>query len=270
MPELPEVEFARGCLQRWLGGRTLVKVTAQPGTRVLRGATARALASLAGRRVQSIERRGKWLLWQLSDNAGMLAHLGMTGRFVRRRPDVAASPHARASFAVDDARIDFVDQRIFGRLLPGALEALRDFPAWRDLGPDALSDRWSGQKLQEALGNSRAPVKAALMDQARLSGLGNIQVTEALWRAGVHPRTPARALEDGQRARLVEAIRWTLERTLAELSGDEIVYVEEAPETNPFLVYGRAGQPCPRCGTTLVKDTLGGRATVWCPSCQPA
>lgn len=270
MPELPEVEFARGCLERWLVGRTLTRVTSQPGTRVLRESSARALAALTGHRVDAVERRGKWLLWHLSEGAGLLAHLGMTGRFVRRAPDASSSPHARATFAVDDARIELVDQRMFGRLLPGSVEALTAHRVWREQGPDALGTAWSAARLKEALGPSRSPVKVALMDQTKLAGLGNIQATEALWRAGVHPRTEARALEDAQRTRLVKAILWTLERTLADLSGDEIVYVEESPETNPFLVYGREGQPCPRCGTTLVKDTIAGRTTTWCPSCQPA
>lgn len=270
MPELPEVEFARGCLSRWLSGRTLIEVTSQPNTRVLRGSTAEALAALAGHRVTSIQRRGKWLLWELRQGGGLLAHLGMTGKFVRRAPDVPPSPHARATFAIRDARIDLVDQRLFGRLLPGPLEALQASRVWSELGPDALGTGWTPHRLKEALGPSRAPVKSTLMDQTRLAGLGNIQATEALWQARVHPRTATRALDDDQLARLVEAIRWTLERTLAELSGDEIVYVEEAPETNPFLVYAREGKPCPRCGTTLLKDTIAGRTTCWCPTCQPA
>lgn len=268
MPELPEVEFARQCLTRWLRGKRLERATASPATRVLRGSSEDALRALEGHRIEDIERRGKWLLWKLSAGAGALAHLGMTGRFVWRPVD--DEPRwSRVRLEVKGGAVHFVDPRMFGRLLPGGFDELAHRREWRAQGPDAWDETWTPASLRDALGATKSPVKVALMDQAKVAGLGNIQATEALWRARLHPGRPPASLDANDWRRLVAGIRWTLERTLADLSGDEITYVEEDPSSNPFLVYAREGEPCPRCSTTLEKLTLAGRTTIWCPACQP-
>lgn len=272
MPELPEVEFARRSLESWLGGKKLAAVEAER-TRVLRGSTPEALAELAGHRVRAIDRRGKWLLWRLDGGLGLLSHLGMTGKFVLRRRHEPPPRWSRAHFLRSDgAAIHYQDQRMFGRLLPGPLAELEEEDVWRTLGPDAWESLPKPKEWRAILSSRRRAIKDVLSDQTVVAGLGNIQSTEALFMAQIHPARPAAELTDDEVRRLTLAIRRTLERTLKLDEGREgdIAYVEEGTEENPFLVYGRAGESCPRCGTTLEKRTIGGRTTAFCPKCQPA
>lgn len=271
MPELPEVEFARICLRRWLQRKTLARVEAER-TRVLRGSSPEALEALAGHRLLEVERRGKWLLLRFDQGMGVLGHLGMTGKFVLQKKREPAPSHSRARFVrADGAVIHYRDPRLFGRLLPGPLDAITGEEGWATLGPDAWDAPLSAGELHARLATRKRAVKEVLMDQTVLAGLGNIQATEALFLAKVHPARPAASITPAEARRLASAIRETLERTLAMNEGDEaITYVEEDPEQNPFLVYGRTGEPCPRCRTPLVSLPLGGRTSAFCPRCQPA
>jgi formamidopyrimidine-DNA glycosylase len=265
MPELPEVEFARGCLERWLGGRVIA--CKAPESRVFRGASAVAFEALSGRRLRAVRRRGKWILAELDGGAGFLLHLGMTGKLVRAGGDVR---HARATIAGDDGTVvAYRDPRMFGRIVPGPLARLEEEPAWRGMGPDAWDDPPDAQRLAGLFSGSRRAIKDLLMDQALLAGLGNIQATEALFEARVNPARRAGTVTRGECSRLVKGIRATLARTLALEEGDEITYVEEAGASNPFRVYGRDGEPCPRCRTRLVRLVIAGRSSVFCPGCQP-
>jgi formamidopyrimidine-DNA glycosylase len=266
MPELPEVEFARGCLSRWAVGRTLVRVEGSR-TRVLRGLSKKALAVLAGRAVQAVERRGKWLVLRLDGGLGLVAHLGMTGKFERDEPGAPPVRWSRVRFVLSDGRVlHYRDPRMFGEIRAGSLEKLvQDLP---ELGPDALGI--SARELKPLLAGRRRPIKDLLMDQRVLAGLGNIYATEALFSARIHPARQGGALSDREVERLARAITRSLEKMLDRSGGDRITYVEEARHTNPFLVYGRARTPCPRCGTRLSKRTIGGRTSVFCPTCQPA
>jgi formamidopyrimidine-DNA glycosylase len=269
MPELPEVEFARGCLERWLGGKTLTRVEADAG-RVIRGTPREAFSRLAGRRVRAIERRGKWLLWRFDSQLGLLAHLGMTGKFELQdagAPDVRWS---RVRFVrADGAVVHYRDPRQFGRVVVAPLEELLSRGPVADLGPDAHHPRLTARAVRDRIGKSRRPIKDVLMDQTVVAGLGNIQVTDALFLARLHPRSRADALTSADTVRLVRAIHTSLQKTLKMNRGDKITYVEEKKrKQNPFLVYGKAGSPCPRCGHDLKKMVLSGRTTAYCPQCQ--
>ncbi len=265
MPELPEVEFAARCLRKWIVGRKLLAVEARP-SRVLRPCTPRDFAPLAGRRVREVRRHGKVLLVALDGGWGLFAHLGMTGKFVLE--EGGPPPHSRARLRVSGAgAVHFNDPRMFGRLVPGRLADLQALEHIRKLGPDALAGGAEPEVLGPRLAATARPVKVALMDQRLVAGLGNIHVTETLWRARIHPLRPSRSLSRGEVRRLSRAIRDSLEHALAEEEGEEITYVEEGGD-NPFLVYARAGEPCPRCRTKLVKLDIGGRTTAFCPRCQ--
>ena len=268
MPELPEVEVARRQLVRWLDGRRVVRAEAEKA-RTFRGADRARFLALRGRLV-SAGRRGKYLLLEFEGGQGLLAHLGMTGKFVRR-PEGHAEPWSRARLVLDDgAVVHYRDPRLFGQLVPAPAEALARLPAVAKLGRDPLVDGLTVEQLREALGDSRQDLKVALMDQTRVTGLGNIHAAEALFRAGLHPsRKPASLDAAGWRA-LHRGIHATLAFALEEEDGDEIAYVEEPGAPNPFLVYGRAGESCTRCGTTVRAFTQGGRTTHFCPKCQPA
>ncbi len=267
MPELPEVESARRQLVHWLDGRRVVKAEADD-TRMFRGSHRRGFSTLRGR-LLSLERRGKYLLFSFEGGRGLLAHLGMTGRFLRR-PEGVHVPYSRARFHLDSGEVlHFADARMLGRLEPCAASRLHSLEAIRALGRDPLEDGLSGAQLGEAVGATRRPLKVALMDQGRVAGLGNIQVAEALFRAGLHPSRPPASLSPAEWTALARAIHATLAFTLQGLRGEEPAYLLDGAR-NLFLVYGRAGTPCTRCGTRVGSMTQGGRTTHYCPHCQPA
>jgi formamidopyrimidine-DNA glycosylase len=270
MPELPEVEFARGCLERWLAGEVLVRIEVDP-TRVIRGSSRATFGQLAGRRITLVERRGKCLLVHFEGELALFAHLGMTGKFELARPEEAAPRWSRARFVrANGTVVHYRDPRQFGRLSVGPLTELLGAEPFRSLGPDAWTETVRKSDLAERLGKSARTVKEVLMDQSVLAGLGNIQVTEALFLARVHPARKSKSLDAAEVSRIVKGIRTSLTKALAMNSGDKITYVEEGKRReNPFLVYGKAGEPCPRCKTPLKKITLSGRTSAFCPNCQP-
>jgi formamidopyrimidine-DNA glycosylase len=294
VPELPEVEIAARNLRAWTDGRSLVRLEASRGTAyVFRPATAARLArALEGARFRGIERRGKQLLVSLErdgEPVGLLAHLGMTGKWLRREspltPSVGASRpspvggapeskgeaprFSRARFHLDDGNaLHFVDLRLFGRLrlVPGArFQAVRELAA---LGPDPLHDGIDPIRLMAALSRSRLPVKVRIMDQAILAGVGNILASEACFRARVDARRRADSLSRAEVKRLADGVLAVVRDTIVREEGPEIAYVEEGAE-NPFLVYDRAGEHCPRCRKgRIVRLVQAGRSTYLCPRCQ--
>jgi formamidopyrimidine-DNA glycosylase len=270
MPELPEVEFARTCLERWLVDEPLAKVEAET-TRVIRGSEQAAIHALAGHRLKSIERRGKWLFGRFDRGLALLAHLGMTGKYVLQGPGDAAPTSSRVRFLrKDGAVVHYRDPRMFGRVSVGPTEQLEQDPGFRSLGPDAWDDPPTAKELQAMLQPRKRAVKEILMDQTVLAGVGNIQATEALFHAHVHPARAGTTIQPAESSAIRKGIHWTLARTLKMNKGDKIVYVEEGGGVeNPFLIYGRTGEPCPRCGTTLKSSQIGGRTSAFCPHCQP-
>lgn len=276
MPELPEVEFAARSLRRWAAGRRIEGVLVDPKVaRIFRPATPRTFAKrIAGARFDGIRRIGKHLLVTLERDGtkvGLLAHLGMTGKWVLRDGADDAPRHSRAAFRLDDGRtLHFSDQRLFGRLrlVPGArFEAVPEVAA---LGPDPIDDGIDAGRLAAALGRSRLAVKVRIMDQAVLAGVGNIYASEALFRARVDPRRPAGDLSRAEVARVAGAILGVLEESIArDEHGDELTYVEEPGASNPFLVYDQAGARCPRCRRAAIERIVQAqRSTFFCPRCQ--
>ncbi len=267
MPELPEVELARRSLERWFRGHRLLRVEADPKVRTLRGADVKALRALRGRLVKA-DRKGKYLLLSF-EGGGLVGHLGMTGKLVRRAAGVD-EPYSRARFVLDDGTvIHFRDPRLFGRLEPAPVEHLMDVAAVAALGVDPVRDGLDVLSLKAALLGSRQALKVALMDQTRVTGLGNIHAAEALYRAGLHPARKVASLTDEEWRRLCDGIHATIAFALDAEAGEEIEYVEEKGAPNPFLVYAKKGERCPRCGQTFASLPMGGRTTWYCPGCQP-
>jgi len=269
MPELPEVEYATRCLRAWMIDRHVDRAIAER-TRVLQRVTpARLSEALSGRVLQSVERRGKYLLLQFDENVGLLGHLGMTGKLVRR-PHGALEPYSHARFELDDGwTVHFRDPRKFGRLRLARADRLSRLEEVKSLGPDALGI--TATVLAERLKRTARPIKVALLDQTVVAGLGNIYAAEALFLAQLSPRRRADRLTTRQVARLAEGIRQTLEKALAHLPGVhdvEIAYVEEPGTPNPFLVYDKEGKPCSRCGAPVRSLGQGGRTTFFCSRCQ--
>ncbi len=263
MPELPEVEIATRNLRRWAEGGRVVSARA-PRTRVVKG----AMPTLVGQRIEHIERRGKRIRITMEDGRRVFAHLGMTGKWVLRKPTDPEERWERARIDVKkSARVHslrYVDMRMFGRveLVP------TDTKAWSSLGPDPLHDGIDVARLAERLRKRGRPIKEALMDQALLAGVGNIQATDALWLARVDPRSRSNRLEETHVRAIARAVKRSIEDTIRRELGPEITYVEEPGAPNPFRIYGRAGEPCPRCRTPLRRIVLGGRGTVFCSDCQ--
>ena len=269
MPELPEVEVASRQLRGWMSGKRIVAARAA-NSRVIRGQSPQRFAQLAGRKLQEIERVGKWMLLRFDKGEGLISHLGMTGKWIRRDKGDGPPPHVRATFELADGHaVDYRDPRLFGRLVRGKIEELHKLPSWRALGPDPLTGI-DVDRLHAALVKTRRSLKEALMDQRTLAGLGNIHVAEALHRAGLDPRRPGATMTPPETDRLADGIRTGLRFALdLEDSEEPITYVEEGGE-NRFLVYDHAGKPCTTCGTAIERIVQGGRSTYFCPRCQPA
>jgi formamidopyrimidine-DNA glycosylase len=284
MPELPEVEIAARNLRRWMTGRKILAAEPREGSaRIFRPAASDAMEALVGAQLRELRRVGKNLLLTLDTPTGPLglwSHLGLTGKWLRRGTDDSEPRFARLMLELDDRSLLFyADTRIFGRvrLVPGAaFEEIHEIMA---LGPDPLIDGIDPVALHAKLQRINKPIKVAIMDQALLPGVGNIQAIEGLYRAAIDPRRAAKslALADVERlARgLLDSIQYTL-ATFAEAGVDggetDIVYIEERPGENPFLIYGRGGEPCPRCesskGATVTRIVQAQRATYFCPECQ--
>ncbi len=267
MPELPEVEIARENLERWLGNRTIERARVQD-RRVLRGQSIKRVEDIfSGARLHWIRRRGKYLIWNLGTRGEVLAHLGMSGKFCFRAP---GEPDPPATCVVLElgrgSRVAFSDPRRFGRFQVAEEAAEKTLER---IGIDALDRRLTARRLGELLHTARLPIKSFLMDQHRVAGLGNIQTAEALFHAGIHPSRPAKQLRPEEVGKLLRSIRHTLKAALRRERSNEIRYLHERDAENRFLVYGRAREPCFRCGASVRRMVHTGRSTYYCARCQP-
>jgi formamidopyrimidine-DNA glycosylase len=268
VPELPEVEFCARRLREWATGRRVVDAQAQPG-KPLRDLTPEAFAAgLRGRRVERIDRRGKQLFVHLDADTTLLAHLGMTGKFVRVDRDAEPRAGERARLALDDGHtLSFVDPRRFGRLRLLPTADVPRHPEIACLGEDALDVCARPGALAGVL-RGRRPIKVALMDQSVLAGVGNIYASEALFAAGIPPDAPAGSLAAAQVDALAHHLRACMVDSLEREKDSEIAYLHEGDAENPFRIYGRKGEPCPVCGEPIRRAEHAGRGTYYCPRCQ--
>lgn len=268
MPELPEVEIARRNLARWLKGRRVIATDSEP-TRTFRGADRAAFSLIKGSLLKA-ERKGKYLLLSFERNQGLLAHLGMTGKFVRRDKG-ANETYSKARFVLDNQKvIHFRDPRLFGRLEPVKADSLWSLPVIQALGVDPLNQGLTSTDLRNALGETRLDLKVALMDQSKVSGLGNIHAAESLFRSGIHPARKCTSLTEADWKKLSQAILKAIAFALDQEDEDEIRYVEEPGSTNPFWVYGKAKTLCRKCRKSEIESFVqAGRTTFFCPHCQP-
>ena len=271
MPELPEVETIRRQLAPLVEGHTLRRVEILD-LRWSRPLAPHELAdAITGRRVEQLGRRGKYLVWHLSDDVHLVQHLRMTGAVLSEpAPD---TPHVRVRIDLrPKRRLAIVDPRRFGtgELLLGT-DALESFFAAR-LGYEPFDERFTPEHLRALARGRTAPIKALLLDQKRIAGVGNIYADEALHRAGVHPLRPAGRLSREQYARLRETIVDALTAGIDARGAtiDDFRHVDGVRGSfqDQFLVHRRAGEPCSACGTTIVKMVVAGRGTYVCETCQ--
>lgn len=257
MPELPEVQSALATLRRHARGRTLARLRLLHPA-LARRISARALRTLRGLRIERVERRGKHQLLHLSDGRTLDVHFRMNGEWAAATVGGELPRFARAV-------LEFTDGTALALRDPRALAAVALHAAGADLdlglGPDAADPRFTAARLGSALARRRGPVKPALLDQKVVAGLGNIYAAEALWRARIHPATPAHALTSAQVGRLRRAIAFVLARATGSRYTDA--------DTASLDVYGREGAPCRRCGAAVERMVQAGRSTYYCPHCQP-
>ena len=273
MPELPEVESVRRRLAPVLEGRVFehVEITDPRLTRPLD--PAEVARELDGERVAMVDRRGKYLIVRFESGRALLVHLRMTGSFLYSidgaLPDDA---HRRAVVTLDDGSdVAYRDVRRFGTWLllePDEVDAYVD----ARVGREPLENAYRAKHLAERLSGRRAPVKAAILDQRTVAGVGHIYADEALWRARIHPLTPAATLEPDDVQALYRGIRESLRAGLrrqgSTLRDYRLPDGAEGGAQHEFKVYGRGGEPCDRCGTPIDKTRVAGRGTWYCPTCQ--
>ena len=271
MPELPEVEYvARQLRAELLGQRIVRTIVYWQGS--VAGMDPDAFAhALAGLRIDGIERRAKYLLIALSGGQVLVVHRGMSGNLLLGKLPQDAL-YVRVAFELEDGRyLLYSDPRKFGRLQLTTAENLPNLFA--RLGPEPLDVSFSPDVLAARLSGTRRPIKAALLDQAVVAGLGNIYADEALFQAKIHPLRAASELGPAEIQALVGAIQAVLNSGI-EHGGTTIgrhrdVYNESGTNLEHIVVYRRTGEPCLRCGSPIQRITIGGRSTHFCPTCQP-
>ena len=284
MPELPEVEVLVRHLAPRVRGRTIRDVEVRR-EKVIRPNTAGELrARLRGRTFGAVTRRAKFLLFELNgprtrpEPVTLVGHLGMTGRMFLQPPEDPLPKHAAVTLDLGDCRFVFEDTRYFGRFN-------LDATALDGLGPEPLTDGFTAAAFAEALARSGQPIKVKLLDQTVVAGVGNIYASEALFRAGISPKQPARRLTAAQVGRLRETVREVLAEAIEcgstlplDFAGgrDGLFYYGTANGTESkfyqerLRVYDREGEPCVNCGTPIRQMVQAARSTYWCPKCQPA
>src|ERR1700741_2405204 len=289
MPELPEVETVRMGLVPVLEGRRFIRVDARRAD--LRVPFPKGFAKrLSGRKGVRLARRAKYLLAELDNGETLIMHLGMSGRFTVYRNGAAFTPgefmletveseagsgtHDHVVFKTGAARIVYTDHRRFGLMLLAKTAGLDQHPLFRGLGPEPLGDDFTAAILGAALKGKSTPIKAALLDQRVVAGLGNIYVCEALFAAGISPKRLASTVAGARAARLVPAIKTVLTEAIAAGGSTLRDYARTDGELgyfqHRFKVYDREGKRCPkpRCGGTIRRVVQSGRSTFFCPKCQ--
>jgi len=278
LPELPEVETVMRGLRGPLEGRRILRAEVRvPGLRwPLPGDLAERLSC---RRVERLERRAKYILVHLEGAEALMAHLGMSGRMMvlPRGSNRPPEKHDHVTFHTDEGmEIRFNDARRFGMLDLVAAEKLATHRLLRDLGPEPLTQAFDGAYLSRVLAGKISPIKAALLDQRLVAGIGNIYACEALFFAGISPKRLARSVPGRRAEALAAAVKDVLTRAI-EAGGSSLRdYVQSDGELGYFqhqwAVYGRAGAPCPSCGgergVVVMRMVQSGRSTFYCPRCQ--
>jgi formamidopyrimidine-DNA glycosylase len=278
MPELPEVETVMRGLRARLEGRRIARAEVRRPD--LRWPMPPELgATLTGARVIGFRRRGKYILMRLDGGCSVLLHLGMSGRVALTPGRPNATPaHEHVALETDDGwHVGFIDPRRFGAIDLIATPREDTHKLLVGMGPEPLDDAFDATALGAALAGKRAPIKAALLDQTVVAGLGNIYVCEALFRAGLSPRRLAHTIPGSRARRLVPEIKATL-REAIEAGGSSLRdYVQPDGELGYFQhawkVYGREGEPCPTCPgaptcSGIRRITQAGRSTFFCPRSQ--
>lgn len=282
MPELPEVETIVADLRPHLVGRTIVACELRLPTIVRHPEPEGFVDGVAGSLIERVGRKGKFILIDLVSSAPcarlagghvLVVHLGMTGQLRLVDPATPIPDHTHAIFLLDDGRqLRYRDPRRFGRLLLGTQADLVEARALPRLGPEPIDPDFGADDLYQRLRRRRAPLKAVLLDQSTIAGVGNIYADESLHRARLRPDRPAGSVSRKSAGRLHESLRESLAAAIANRGSSVDTYRdawgEIGGQQEKLLVYGRAGKPCFTCGRPLSMVRIAGRSTVFCRRCQ--
>ena len=273
MPELPEVETIVADLRPHLTGRTIVSCDLLFPTIVRHPEPEVFIDSVAGTRIAEVRRRGKYILIDLEHELLLIVHLGMTGQLRLVDADTPLATHTHAVFVLDDGRqLRYRDPRRFGRLLLGTEESLLSSKKLPRLGPEPIDPAFAAEDLYRRLRKRRTALKAFLLDQGAIAGVGNIYADESLHRARLRPDRLAGSLSRKSAQRLHESLRVSLLMAIKNRGSSVDTYRdawgEIGGQQEKLLVYGRAGEPCFTCGRSLAMIRIAGRSTVFCRRCQ--
>jgi formamidopyrimidine-DNA glycosylase len=275
MPELPEVESTRRFLAPVIVGHTIRSADVRRDRMVRRHERPGDFADrVVGRRIESLDRRGKFLLARLSGDITWVTHLGMSGRIVVAEPGEAEAPHTNVVVRIDGpVEVRLVDPRTFGFVAAWTADELALVFEGR-IGRDALGDLPNSSTLEQALAGRTSPIKALLLDQRIISGLGNIYVDEVLHRAAIRPDRPGGSLGRLEVRALRRAIRPVLEAGIRHggTSLGDLAYLLPDGRAGDYMqrlaAYGREGEPCRRCGGIIERSIIRDRSSFWCAACQ--
>jgi formamidopyrimidine-DNA glycosylase len=272
MPELPEIEVLRRSLEPRLVGRTIESVEVRAAA-LREPLDRRRLRGLAGGTIAALRRRSKYLLIDFDGGETLVVHLGMSGRLTLVPAGTAAEPHEHLAFGLDRGeRLRLRDPRRFGLAFVAASATLADDPHFARLGREPLTPPVRGAELRALAAGRRTPVKAFLMDAGRLVGVGNIYASEALFFAGLRPDRSVATIRPAGFERLAAAIVAVLERAIGEGGTTLNDFTDGAGNPGEFqvslAVYGREGEPCPRCGARIRRLVQSNRSSFYCGRCQ--
>ncbi|MER2063037.1 MAG: DNA-formamidopyrimidine glycosylase [Alkalibacterium sp.] len=274
MPELPEVENVRKGLRQLITGKTITRVRVLWGNIIKDPSVTEFIHKIEGQKIEDIQRRGKFLLFILSKDV-MISHLRMEGKYRLEKTSVPLTKHTHVIFKLDtEEELRYLDVRKFGKMSLIEKEKLSSHPSLKDLGPEPTEESLETAHLVEAFKKTGRPIKACLLDQTIVAGIGNIYADEILYDAYVHPEKKGNELNSKEIKRLRDSIvsimnnavekGGTTIRTYANAYGVQGSYQDE------LLVYGKTGDRCPRCGDTIEKIKVVQRGTHICPRCQKA
>lgn len=274
MPELPEVETIRRSLAEWIIGQTIGRVWIKKNSRLLRNTVSAQVLKkkLTGRTIRALERRGKYLVFLLDQGHRLVIHLGMTGKLFRLAPHSPSPPHIHLRLALGKHHLLLQDPRTFGRIFWLPAGKLPDPSPLSRLGPEPLDEKTTAEYLAEKTAGRGCALKALLLDQTVLAGVGNIYADEACFQAGLSPFRPAGSLRPEEWETLLRALRSVLRAAIRGKGTTVRNYEWEHGKTGGFQkrlrVYGKAGGRCPACGQEIRRAVVAGRSTSFCPRCQ--
>ncbi len=267
MPELSEVEVARTRVESWWRGRAADEVRVEDDE-VFDNPAGLDVEELFKREVVSVRRRGKYLVVDFEEDAAAIFHFRMTGKITSS--ETPTRRFTRLSWHVPDVGwLVFDDARRLGDVVLMEGDPLEAHPPLIAMGPEP-HDIEDGAELADLLGGRRRRLKDMLLDQSVIAGVGNIAISELYWRIGLHPKVRANELTEEQLEGLASEMPIYFDWLVEDQMADEIVYLNEGKAKNPFDVYAREDEPCPRCKTSIERMTFGGRSTYYCPTCQPS